>query len=91
MHAFVFGAYPTDIVEFLGLGAVWRDMGVGWGLESVQRLALLTTVFSIGVALLRWRERVACWARGKSGEAGLLTDEKTEPWKGADLVIPRGS
>jgi hypothetical protein len=50
-----FGAYPAVMVGLLGLGAVWRSLGVGWGLAHVRKLALATAIFAIGVATFNGR------------------------------------
>ncbi len=50
MQAFVFVACPADMARLLGLGAVWRGLGVGWGLASVREMALVDAMFAIGVA-----------------------------------------
>ena len=58
MHAFVFVACPAGMVRLLGLGAGWRDWGVGWGLASMREMALVAAMFAIGVAACDRGERV---------------------------------
>ena len=50
MQAFVFVVCPADMVRLLGLGAGWRGWAVGWGLAYVREMALVVSMFAIGVA-----------------------------------------
>ena len=58
VQAFGFVACPADMVILLGLGAVWRGLGVGWGLAYVREMALVAAMFAIGVAACDRGERM---------------------------------